>query len=112
MSYEWIHRGVHFDWSKDRVIEEGAKNFRLNSGHEKSQNPDSFLHVLQTVRAHCWLPSKVEAAAKASPHFEKIILAVILSRNFRLDKLEAGESGGRRLHLRVSWLRTSFSLIP
>ena len=63
------------------------------------------------MRAHCWLPSKVEVAAKASPHFEKIILAVILSRNCRLDKVEAGESGGRRLHLRVSWLRTSFNPI-
>ena len=46
MSYEWIHRGVQFDWSKDGVMEEGAKNFRLSSGHEKSQNPDSFLYVL------------------------------------------------------------------
>ena len=94
MSYERIHRGVQFDWSEDGGMEEGAKNFGLSSGHEKSQNPDSFLYVLQTVRAHCWLPSKVEAAAKASPHFEKIILAVILSRNCRLDKVVAGESGG------------------
>ena len=46
MSYEWIHRAVQFDWSTDSVIEEGAKNFRFNSAHEKSQNPDSFLFVL------------------------------------------------------------------
>ena len=40
------HRAVQFDQSKDRVIDEGAKSFKFNSGHEKSQNADSFLFVL------------------------------------------------------------------
>lgn len=34
--YEWVHRAVQFDWSKDRVIEEGTGNLKFNSGYKES----------------------------------------------------------------------------